>query len=252
MSSEPTGSSTVYDILGWVEVNKKRLVVGALVATALGFSMATYRHFAREKEVAASSALMQVRGLGSARMSTNAPSAAEFLRVGAQYGGTAAAERAALLAAGAYFGEQKYEEARQQFEQALKAKPDSPWAAEAAFGLAVSLDALDRVNEAVAGYQDVLTRHSGSPVAAQAQLGLGRLYEAQGKPEQALKMYEELSKGGAFNVWAGEAAGRKQQLLGKFPQLAKPATPVGSTNAVVGGTNAPAPAPASVPAGGGQ
>ena len=231
MSSEPTGSSTVFDFLAWLEVNKKRLAIGAVVATVVGFGIAAYRHHQNAKEMEASSALLQIKTPATARGSTNLPTATDYLRVSAQYSGTDAAERAALLGAGALYGSERYEEARQAFESFLKDYPSSPWVADAAFGKAVSLDALDKTNEAMAAYQDIITRHGDSPVVAQAQLGLARLQEALGKPDQALKIYQELTKVGAASAWAPEAASRKEQLLSKFPELAKTLTPPVVTNA---------------------
>lgn len=230
MSSEPAASTAIFDILGWLETNKKRLLIAALAATAVGFGIATYRWKVHENEVAASSSLLQLKNPAISRGATNLPSSGDYLKIEAQFSGTDAAERAALLAAGAFYTDGKFEEARQQFEKFLKNHADSVWAAEAAFGVAVSLDALNKLDDAVKAYQDVMTKHGASPVASQAQLALGRLYEVQGKPEQALKVYEELARAAAMNSWAPEAASRKESLLAKFPNLVK-APPTTSTNA---------------------
>jgi TolA-binding protein len=243
MSSEPAASTAIFDILGWLETNKKRLLVGALAATAVGFGIAAYRYKVHENEVAASSSLLQLKNPATSRGATNLPTSSDYLKVEAQFGGTDAAQRAALLAGGTYFGEGKYAEAQQQFEKFLKNHPDSPWAPEAAFGVAVALDGLNKLDDAARAYQDVMTRHGASPVASQAQLALGRIYEVQGKPDQALKVYEELARAAAMNSWAPEAVSRKESLLAKFPNLVKP-TPAPSTNAPAAAT---APAPASQP-----
>lgn len=248
MSSEPSSTTSIYDILGWLETNRKRLLIGAIAATAIGFGIAAYRWKAHENEIAASSALLQLKNPATSRGATNLPAASDYLKVEANFGGTDASERAALLAAGALFGDAKYDEARQQFEKFLKSHADSPWAAEAAFGVAVCLDALNKMDDAVRAYQDVLTRHGATAVAPQAQLSLARLHEAQGKPEQALKIYEEFSRAAGVNSWTPEANARKESLLVKNPNLVKPPPPP----AIPVSTNTPAaanaPKPAAMPA----
>lgn len=215
-------STTVFDVLGWIEVNKQRLLKAAVVLTLIGFGIATYRWMAHEKEVKASSTLIQLKNPAVARGATNMPTATDLLKVQSEFGGTTAAERASFLAGGVLFGDNKYDEARQQFEKFLKEYPNSIWAPDAAYGLAVSLDALEKLNEAVAAYQNVLTRYGAASVAGQAQLGLARVYESQNKPDQALKIYEELSKSLTSSTWASEARTRMEQLFSRFPQLPRP------------------------------
>lgn len=215
-------STTVFDVLGWIEVNKKRLLQAAVVLTVIGFGIATYRWLAHEKEVKASSALIQLKNPAVARGATNTPAASDLLKVQSDFGGTTAAERACFLAGGALFSDNKYEESRQQFEKFLKEYPNSIWAADAAYGLAVCLDAQEKLNDAVAAYQNVLTRYGAASVAGQAQLGLARVYESQNKPDQALKIYDELSKSLTSSTWASEAKTRMEQLFSRFPQLPRP------------------------------
>ena len=82
-------------------------------------------------------------------------SASEFANVANQYRGTGAAERAGLLGAGALFTEGKYTEAQTEFNKFLSGYPDSSWAGEAAYGVAASLEALNKRDEALTAYQNV-------------------------------------------------------------------------------------------------
>ena len=51
----------VYDVLAWLEVNKKRVAIVALVLVALGFAIATLRYMKEQKELKASGALLALK-----------------------------------------------------------------------------------------------------------------------------------------------------------------------------------------------
>ena len=76
--------------------------------------------------------------------------------------------RARLLAASAFFGEDRYAEARTEFAKVLSSEVSGPLAAQAAFGVAASLDALDKIDEAAAKYQEVIAQFSDDSVAGEA------------------------------------------------------------------------------------
>jgi len=126
------------------------------------------------------------------------------------------------------FRENKYAEAKTQFENFLRDDPENPFAPTAAFGAAACLDALDKTNEALAAYQDVVNRFAGSVVVAQAKLGLSRVYEGGNDPAQALRIYHELTRPNAQSAWSSEAAMRREQLLSKHPELVKTNAPPAS------------------------
>ncbi len=236
MSSEATESSRLINFLTWVEVNKKGLLIGtAVVAVAMaGYSIYQWHH--NEAEADAVEALYKIQTPASP--TDKAPAAQAFLQVALTHPGTSAGAQALLLGAEALFRENKFAEAKAQFENFLQTYPDHPVAPTAAFGIAASLDAIDRTNEAATAYQDVVNRYPGSVAASQAKLGLARLYEAKGDPAQALKIYDELARPASSSGWGPEAFARREQLLAHHPELAKanPPAPVlssGLSNASV-------------------
>ena len=209
----------MYDLLAWLEVNKMKVAAVAVVAVIIGFIVAVYRYTAEQKEVNASSALMALKP--SLIPSTNTPpaQASAYFKVADEFSGTSAAERAQFLGATALFDQGKYSEAEAQFGRFLKDRGDSPWAAEAAYGLAASQEAQGKT-DAIASYQNVFTKWPQSSVAGQAELAVARIYEQKGQPEQALGIYNRLS--GSANGTAmlnPEILQKKEALLRRHPSL---------------------------------
>ena len=237
------------EAMTWLEVNKKRLAVAAVAILVLGFAIYVWNHMQEQKEVAASSALLQLRPTGNSPTNMIPVPSGDFLKVSTEHQGTAAAERAKLLAASALFGEGKYSEAYTQFDNFIRDYPASPWAAEAAIGTAASLESQGKNDEALTAYQRVVTSYGSSSVANQARMAQARIHEAKNQPEMALKQYDDITKqaGSAGMTMAGqEAFMKRQELLRKFPHLVPPPTnaPAASapmmitTTNVVAGTNA--------------
>ncbi len=228
MSSQTTGSTRLIDFLAWVEVNKKKLAIGIALAAVVISAWAIYQWRHNEAEAEASAALLKVQRTGVRSDDAPEADAQTFLQVATAHPGTRAGGRALLFAAAALFRENKYAEAKTQFENFLRDDPENPFAPTAAFGAAACLDALDKTNEALAAYQDVVNRFAGSVVVAQAKLGLARVYEAGNDPAQALRIYHELTRPNAQSAWSSEAAMRREQLLSKHPELVKTNAPPAS------------------------
>lgn len=217
----PEGDSMI-EALAWLEVNKKRLAVGLLLVILVGFGIYVFNYIGEEKERKASAALLGI----NQPISTNAPPvpATAFLKITEDYAGTAAAERALILAAGAQFSEGKYADAEKTFDRLLKEKPASKWAPDAAFGIAASLESQGKRDEALTAYQRVVTAYANSAVVGEARLAMARIYEAKNQPSEALKQYDELTRGGVMSMRTQDAMMRRSQLLKKHPELDKPAT----------------------------
>jgi TolA-binding protein len=219
---EPEGAGMI-EAMAWLEVNKKRLAIGALLALVVGFGVYVFNYMAQQKEQKASAALIDLHP----PVSTNEPPvpATAFLKITEDYAGTAAAERALILAAGAYFTEGKYTDAQNTFDRLLKEKPGSKWAPDAKFGIAASLESQGKRDEALAQYDMVTKAYKDSSVVNEAHLALARIYEAKNQPAEALKHYDELTHGGNMMTMRGQdAMMRRSQLLKKHPELDKPAT----------------------------
>ena len=154
------------ELLAWVEVNKKKLLIGAAIgAVAIG-AWSIYGWHRNQAEAEANAALFKVDAPGTGPENTPGPSAETFLQVAARYPGTSAGGRALLFAADALFRAGKFGEAKTQFENFLRDYAEHPLAATAAFGVGACLDAMNKTNEALVAYQDVLTRH-GLPLISQ-------------------------------------------------------------------------------------
>jgi tetratricopeptide (TPR) repeat protein len=234
MNQDRTEGAGMIEVLAWLEVNKKRLAIGALVLLVVGFGIYLYTYMADEKEIDASAALIALHPPLS-RSETNEPPVppSAFLKVVNEHAGTAAAERALLLAGSAYFTEGNYAEAQKQFDRLIAEHPASKWAADAAYGIAASIESQGKQDEAITAYKRVLTSYANSPVASEAHMALARIYETKNQPAEALKEYDELTKASAMSMRSQEAMMARNQLLKKHPELDKPVTNVAPTIAPV-------------------
>jgi len=241
MNSEASGSTRSVELLAWLTVNKKKILIGAIALAVLATALSIYRWSRQQAEVAASAALLGIERSTARREEAKGPGAQAYLQVATAHPGTSAGGQALLLGAEELFKEGKYVEAKGQFESFLRDYGENPFAATAALGVAASLDCQDKTNEALAAYQDVLARYPNSAVAGQAKLALARLYEARNEPAQALKIYEELTRPNAQSAWASEAARHREDLVSRHPELVKTNEPSPALTAPL------LPAPGTIP-----
>ena len=225
------------DFLAWIEVNKKKLLIGTGVMAVAIAAYSIYQWYHKEAEAEATAALHKIQTPAS--KPETSPGAQAFLQVATAHPGTSAGTQAALLGAEALFRETKFADAKTQFESFLRTYPDHPMAHAAAFGIAACLDAMDKTNEALTGYQDVVTRYPGSVVSSQAKLGMARVYQSKGDLAQTLKIYEELARPTAASAWGAEASARREQLLARHPELARTNTSAPEFSSAL--SNAPPP-----------
>jgi predicted negative regulator of RcsB-dependent stress response len=252
MDSAQTEAPSMIKLMAWVEVNKRRLVVAVGVAVVVIALAVVVVHYQLEKEVRASEALSDVRASLNLNVAPPPGLPEAYLKVAAEHAGTKAAERALALAGAAFYLEGQYAEAQKQFERLPREYPDSPWAPQAAVGVAACLDAQQKIPEAINKYEEVRKRYASDPISDEVKLSLGRLYDKQGKGEEAYKLYEDVMKSGMAmqSGLAMEAGARSADLVKRFPDLIKPKMPVmpaavpslGTNQAIPGlkGTNAAA------------
>jgi tetratricopeptide (TPR) repeat protein len=214
-------------LLAWLEVHKKQVAIGAIAVLVFVFLAVIIAQHQARKELSASEALSDVRGLFSAAASTPAGTAESLSKVASEHGGTKAAARALVISAGLLFSEAKsaadYAEVEKRFRQVTQDYPESAWLAQAHLGIAAALAAQGKTAEATAKYEEINRRFASAPIFDQSRLALARLYEAS-KPEEAFKLYDELTKaqqGMPGSVTAMEAAMRQDDLLKARPELAK-------------------------------
>ncbi|HEX7859702.1 MAG TPA: tetratricopeptide repeat protein [Verrucomicrobiae bacterium] len=243
----PQREKDVYDLIAWLENNKKTVISVALLLVAVGFAIATMRYLRDQKEVRASGDLLALKAALTVPTNTAPVQANALAKVAQEHSGTAAAERARFLAATALFTEGKFAEAETAFKNFLGEFANSEWRAAAAYGVATAQEAQNKP-EAQASYQQVTTAYAKSSVADDAKLALARMHEAKNQPADALRIYNELTapKPGAQ---PGEppnqvATERKEALLRKHPEL--------NTNAPAANASAPMLQPSLQLPGGGQ
>lgn len=208
-------------LLAWIEVNKKRIMIGGGVALLAIVVVAVVIQHRAQREQNASQALSEVRLPFNPGAPLPSGIADALRQVALDYQGTKAAARALLLSAAVLYQEASYVEAQSRFQQLIQQYPESAWIAEANLGIASALAAQGKAVEATAKYEDIRRRFANAPIIDVAKLALVRLYATQ-KPEEAFKLSEELLKSGGQNSGLAMEAGMLQEdLLKKNPDLAK-------------------------------
>src|SRR5689334_17716787 len=91
---EPARETDIYDLMAWFEVNKRKVGVVVLAAVVIGFAIYTWTYLKGQKDLKASTALLDLRPSMGASTNTPPVPASSFDKVAAEYPGTSAAERA--------------------------------------------------------------------------------------------------------------------------------------------------------------
>ena len=246
-------SPDMYDAMAWLELNKGKLGLFALLAVLIGFGVATWRYFNEQQELKASTALLELRPVLTPQTNVPPPQASALLKVAEDFSGTHAAQRAKFLAAQALYTEGKYAEAETQFGNFVRENAGSPWVPMAAYGQAAALEAMNKTNEALTAYQQIATAYANSSVMDEAKLAIARIYETRNEPQQALRIYNELLPATPEGMGMGnpEAMERKDALLRLHPELGTNQAPAlgAMTAPLQGGTQAISAIPAQTNAG---
>jgi predicted negative regulator of RcsB-dependent stress response len=180
MQTQDAPAEFLIKLWPWLEAKRNLLIgiaVALLAAWGIYFFVTTQ---AEQKEVAAGQALTQLLTTPPASATGAGQLADAFARLAAQYPGTAAAQRAQLQAASAFFTAGRYADAQAQFQKFIDANAAGPLAATAQLGVAASLEAQGKP-EAVAAYQRVVSVFPASPAESSAKAALARLQKT-GKP----------------------------------------------------------------------
>jgi predicted negative regulator of RcsB-dependent stress response len=217
MESDITQSALFYKLWAWGEKNRKQLLWGCVAVVAVGLAIAFWMVHQNQTQTDANDALSKLTA-HNLSPGVTPPTSEAFLKVAADYSGTDAGQRALLLGASELFTGGKFDEARAQFQSFLRDHGDSPFAAQAALGVAASFDAQGKTNDAVPAYQSVVERYPNENVVPQARLALARLLEGQGKYSEARTALLEVVRSYSQSI-AAEAGFRLQQLNAAHPEL---------------------------------
>jgi predicted negative regulator of RcsB-dependent stress response len=227
MESDAAQGALFFKFWKWADAQKKPILWGGIIAVVVLIAVGLFAWNRLNTEKKASEALSKV----TLRTQGQPPSSAQdVLKVASDYAGTDAGGRALLLAGERLFAGGKYAEAKDQFDKFLRDHKESAFAGQAMYGVAASLAAQNKTNEAIAAFKNIVDRQPNETVAMQAKLSLARLYESSGKLEQARDLYKELARPD-LGMLGSEANMRFEDLISAHPNLIP--APETSTNAPV-------------------
>jgi TolA-binding protein len=121
------------------------------------------------------------------------------------------------------FAAGRYADAQAQFQKFLDAYPGSSFAAQAALGVAASLDAQGKTDPAAGGYQRIINTYSDAVAVDSARFALAQIDERQNKFTEAVNLYEAIVRYNPNGSLGSEAGLRLMELKMKLP-TASPAT----------------------------
>lgn len=219
MESDVTQSALIYKIWAWFEVHKKQVFLGCIAALLLAMIIGFVIWRQKEKQVNASEALSILIAQGSTQGEPASPEA--FVKVAEDHPHTGAAARALLIAGQRYFSEGKYSDAQAQFQRFLGEYGNLDYSGQASFGIAASLEALGKTDDALNAYKTISERRGTESIAVQARLAMGRIYEANGDLKLARDIYQQLARSD-FGSIGREAGMRLEELFTKHPELMEP------------------------------
>ena len=208
-------SPQLFNVLTWLEKNKKTVGIGVAAVAVVGLVVGYTSWSRAAKEEAAGLAMSDAFFAGSRMTPTEAT--ATYGKIAAEFGSTQPGQQAALFAATAQFNEGKFSEAQMAFETFVRDNANSPLAAQAYYGSGAALIAQGKSSEAAAAYKSVVDRYPQSPIVQQARYALAGLLVQQGDMTQAIALYEEVARDAARSSLGGEAALRADELHSKLP-----------------------------------
>jgi len=224
MDAETQGSEQWFRFLAWLEDNWRRVAAVSLVVILVGVVIAFFVWQQGQKQRMASAALSALLASGEA------VSPQALVDISEAHAGTAAAERAVLLAAGRYFTDGNYAAAQKLFEQYLAGDAEESLIAEARLGVAACLEAQGKTADALEAYKALAETPSSGNVIPQARFALAQLYARQGQTDLARTQYELLAREQGSSL-AREAQLRLAELPPPAPATVTPKVSLTPTSA---------------------
>ncbi len=217
MQSQDAVTLYFFKTWSWVEANAKRIAAGAGIAVVVILFVSYYFWRQNQTEITAGEALTQLIVSASSH-SDAGQMAAGYLKIAADYPGSPAGERALMLGAAALFTDGQYAQAQAQFQKYLDTQPGGAFSAQAALGVAASLDAQEKTDPAAEAYRRVIGAFSSDANAADAaKFALAKIDEQRGKLNDAEDLYQEVVRANPNNLLGSEAAFSAMQLRAKLP-----------------------------------
>jgi predicted negative regulator of RcsB-dependent stress response len=222
ISRDPTVDAQVF----WLKY-RTEIVVAIVLAIMAIAGYGGYRFYSARQESTAS------------EMLATAKTAHDYEEVVSQYPKTAAAASAYLLLAEAQRNERKFAESNATLQAFIDKNPKHELVSTAALGIAVNLQSMGKMDEALAAYQQVAAKYPTSfnaPVALISQIAL---LKAKNQDDAARRVCETVLTQYRESIWAGEAM---RQLRTLKPSAA-PQIPPGTVGTP---SNAPTNLPPSI------
>src|SRR5580704_13556522 len=215
-------AAEMYRLVQWAYARRKQIITVTSCVVAVAAIIGIYFWHRNYKETSAAEALSQLK-MPALSETASANAADPYIQLANEYSGTTAAARALLVAGGILFDSGKYAEAQKQFNRVMQDYADFSLANVAQFGVAACLESEGKIPDATARYDEFIKRHNSDPALPEAKSALARLYVAQNKPDRAYELYSDVAHGNnSDQLTAEEAALQAEDLLQKYPALAKP------------------------------
>jgi TolA-binding protein len=221
MELQDAPATYLFKLWPWFEANRIRIIWGGGVIVVAAGLISFYSWQRDQKEIAAGKALTQMMS-SIPRNATASQQADLYLKISTDYQDTSGGQRALLQGAAMLFEAGRYADAQVQFQKFLDAYSGSFFAAQAALGVAISLDAQGKTDLAAGVYQRVINTYSDAVAVDSARFALAQIDERQGKLSEAANFYEAIVHNNP-NSSLGSEAGLHLMELKMKQQSASPA-----------------------------
>jgi TolA-binding protein len=221
MELQDAPATYLFKLWPWFEANRIRIIWGGGVVVVAAGLISFYSWQRDQKEIAAGKALTQMMS-SIPRNATASQQADLYLKISTDYHNTSGGQRALLQGAVMLFAAGRYADAQAQFQKFLDAYPGGYFAAQAALGVATSLDAQGEADLAAGVYQRIINTYSDAVAVDSARFALAQIDERQGKLAEAANLYEAIVHYNPNGSLGSEAGLRLMELKMK-QQSASPA-----------------------------
>lgn len=164
----------------WWQANGRQAVVGVVIVAVLATGITAWKHWHTSNTTKANQELLK------------ATSVDELESAVAQYGSTRAGNAARVRLAKSFFDSAKYEDAFNTYDACLSKGAPQGFKEVVELGRAHSLEALNRLDEAMSAYQQFEKSHAEHFLLPKAIMGQARVLTLQGNKEEALRLLENL------------------------------------------------------------
>jgi predicted negative regulator of RcsB-dependent stress response len=164
----------------WWKTNGSQFVVTLVAVAVLAGGAFAFKQYRSSRIASANKELIRANTLE------------ELESAVVKFGSTQVGNAARLRLGKAYFDASRYEDALSTYDTCLSKGAPAGFAEIAQLGRAHALEALNRLDDALAAYEAFNKDSAGHFLQPQAQMGVARIYTLQGKTDEAKKRLENL------------------------------------------------------------